>query len=84
MARRAVGLVRADGTPEAGLRRLHGLVKGDWWLPPTTLRTDDAGRVRVGGFLGDYDVTWRGRSARFSLEEPGSVEVTARLDTARS
>jgi len=37
---------------------------------------------QVAGFLGDYDVSWRGRSAAFSLEEIGSVEVSARLDTA--
>ena len=73
------GLVRADGSPKPAYERLHGLIKGDWWLPPTTLRTDDAGRVRVDGFLGDYDVTWRGRSARFSLDEPGSTAVSAKL-----
>jgi hypothetical protein len=76
------GLIRVDGSPKPAYERLHSLIKGDWWLPPTTLRTDEAGRVRVDGFLGDYDVSWRGRSARFSLEEPGTVEVTARLDTA--
>jgi len=38
--------------------------------------------VPVNGFLGDYDVSWRGRSAAFSLAEIGSVEVSSRLDTA--
>jgi len=76
------GLIRTDGSPKPAYERLHSLIRGDWWLPPTTLRTDEAGRVPVNGFLGDYDVSWRGRSAAFSLEEIGSVEVSARLDTA--
>ena len=57
------GLVRVDGSPKPAYERLHGLVKGEWWLPPTTMRTDDAGRIRVSGFLGDYEVAWRGRTA---------------------
>ena len=76
------GLLHADGSPKPAYDRLHGLIKGAWWLPPTTLRTDDAGRVRVDGFLGDYDVTSRGRSAAFALDEPGTVEITARLGPA--
>ena len=41
------GLVRADGSPKPAYDRLHGLVKGEWWLPPTTMRTDELGRIRL-------------------------------------
>ena len=38
-----VGLVRADGSPKPSYDALHGLIKGEWWLAPTTLRTDGDG-----------------------------------------
>jgi len=61
------GFVRADGTPKPSYDALHGLVKGDWWLAPTTMRTDDAGRVRLRGWFGDYEVRGPGGSAGFAL-----------------
>jgi GH35 family endo-1,4-beta-xylanase len=51
------GLVRADGSRKPGYDALHDLIKGEWWLGPTTLRTDAAGRVTVGGARGDYRLT---------------------------
>ncbi|MBE1875752.1 endo-1,4-beta-xylanase [Myceligenerans pegani] len=77
------GLLRADGSPKPAYDRLRDLVRGEWWLAPTTLRTDAEGRVRVTGFLGDYEVTLPGvRDAAplpFSLDSPGAVERTLRL-----
>ena len=48
------GLVRADGSPKPAYDRLLGLVKGEWWTPPTTMRTDADGRATWTGTLGDY------------------------------
>jgi endo-1,4-beta-xylanase len=72
------GFVRRDGTPKPSYDALRGLVKGEWWLPPTPMRTDADGRIRVSGFFGDYAVSARGTDAPFRLE-PNSAEATAQL-----
>jgi endo-1,4-beta-xylanase len=72
------GYLRRDLSPKPAYQALLELVKGEWWVAPTTLRTDGAGRARFRGFLGDYEVTAAGRSTGFSVEAAG----TANLDVA--
>ena len=71
------GLVRADGTPKPSYDALHGLIKGEWWLAPTAVVTDEQGRIGIDGFAGTYRVTVDGRGADVELPEPGPVAVTA-------
>jgi hypothetical protein len=52
------------------------MIKGEWWLAPTTMRTDGEGRLSVSGFRGDYRVAAGQGRADFALD--GSP-VTARL-----
>jgi len=70
------GLVRADGTPKPAYDALRALVRGEWWLPPTRMTTDEAGRVTVRGFAGDYRVAVPGgRAFDVTLEAPSSQDV---------
>ncbi|GEL93397.1 endo-1,4-beta-xylanase [Cellulomonas composti] len=69
------GLVRADGTPKPAYDALRDLVRGQWWHGPTTLRTDDAGRVRVTGWRGDYAVRAGAASGSFVVGTPDEVDV---------
>lgn len=51
------GLLRRDGTPKPAYHRLRELIRGHWWTPETTLRTDEAGRISFTGYLGDYQLS---------------------------
>lgn len=71
------GLVRTDGTPKPAYDALRALVKDEWWLSPTIMRTDAAGRITVEGWLGDYAVECAGGTAGFILDrDVPVVEVT--------
>ena len=67
------GLVRADGTPKPAYRALRGLIKDQWWLGPTKVRTDADGRLGVEGFVGDYRVTAGDRSGTLTVGSGGGV-----------
>ncbi|MBM7804523.1 GH35 family endo-1,4-beta-xylanase [Geodermatophilus bullaregiensis] len=71
------GLVRADGSPKPAYDALRGLVKGEWWLAPTRLRTDGEGRVSVRGWAGDYLVSAGDGSGSWALRRDQPLpEVT--------
>ena len=69
------GLIRVDGSRKPAYEVLRRLIKDEWWLAPTELRTDPAGRVRFQGFPGTYQVRVSERSAVFVLETPGEAVV---------
>jgi len=64
-----VGLVRADGSRKPSYDALEGLIKGEWWMPPTEMRTEPDGTVVVRGFFGDYTVS-----------VPGQPTMAVRID----
>jgi GH35 family endo-1,4-beta-xylanase len=61
------GFVRADGTPKPAYEALEALVKGEWWLPESIARADEAGRFTLDAYLGDYAVIAGGSSAHFTV-----------------
>lgn len=74
------GLLRKDQTPKPAFDELVKLVKGEWWLPPTTMTTNANGQFTFTGFLGDYELSLGNQKAPFALKEKGDVTVSVTMD----
>jgi GH35 family endo-1,4-beta-xylanase len=72
------GLIRKDGTRKPAYDALEGLIKNEWWMPPTTRRAEADGRLTVSGFLGDYAVITDDGEASFAVA-PGRTDLTVQL-----
>jgi endo-1,4-beta-xylanase len=77
-----IGLLRADGTPKPSFERLRTLVRGEWWLAPTPVRTDSDGRLAVRGFAGEYALRPAGTTsepATFTVHRGATNESSVTL-----
>jgi hypothetical protein len=68
-------LLRKDLTPKPAYQELYKLVKGEWWLEPTTFRTAEDGSVSFNGFLGEYELRYQGKTVKFNLAESGEAVI---------
>jgi endo-1,4-beta-xylanase len=50
-------------------------IKGEWWTAPLRLVTDQEGKARFGGFLGDYELACAGELRSFTLPSPNAVTI---------
>ncbi|MBN1565791.1 MAG: endo-1,4-beta-xylanase [Anaerolineae bacterium] len=73
------GYLRHDLSPKPAYEELMKLVKGEWWLAPTKMKTDDTGKITFNGFLGDYTVAWANQQAAFTVDTNGTVATEVRL-----
>ncbi len=73
------GLVRLDGTPKPAYHALHELLKGEWWMAPTTAMTDDGGRLVIDGVAGTYKVTTADATATVDATATGVHDITVTL-----
>ncbi|HEX2993234.1 MAG TPA: endo-1,4-beta-xylanase [Anaerolineales bacterium] len=73
------GLLRKDGSSKPAYDELLKLVKGEWWISPTRLVTDENGKIRFDGFLGDYELAFDGRKSQFSLAKGNATTIEVQL-----
>jgi len=74
------GLVRVDGSPKPAYEALKSLIKGEWWLAPAEMTTDDHGRIRFSGWLGEYEVSVDGgKPVSFELDRVGEMALEVNL-----
>jgi len=62
------GLIRKDLSNKPAYDALMDLVKNQWWMPSTKMVTDEAGKIRLNGYLGDYSISWMDKRASFSVD----------------
>jgi len=73
------GLLRRDQSPKPAYDALLKLIKGEWWLAPTSMTTDANGQFTFTGFLGDYTLTIGSQRIPFSLQQKGPVSIFIQL-----
>jgi endo-1,4-beta-xylanase len=73
------GLLRIDNSSKPAYEALANLVKRDWWLGPTKMRTDGRGQIKFSGFFGDYSATSDSKTASIELSVPGQHNFSANL-----
>lgn len=70
------GLIRRDGSRKPAYDELLKRVKGEWWMAPVTLSTDNNGRITFTGFPGEYAVIVDGESSMVTIDtEMSQTEV---------
>ncbi len=73
------GLLRRDGSNKPAYDELLKLIKGEWWISPTRLMTDENGKIGFDGFLGDYELECAGKQESFSLTKETASAIEVRL-----
>jgi len=70
------GLIRKDGTLKPAYEELMKLIKGEWWLTPTQLFTDEKGQIHLNCFLGEYKLTFGTLQESFQVTKDCSPVIT--------
>ncbi|WP_062132439.1 endo-1,4-beta-xylanase [Demequina aestuarii] len=74
------GLLRRDGSAKPAFDALVELIKDEWWMSPTAVRTDGDGRVQIRGFAGDYRVSDGSGSASIHLDRGATTSLRVALE----
>jgi GH35 family endo-1,4-beta-xylanase len=73
------GLIRNDGSIKPAYEELLKLIKGEWWILPTKLNSDERGQIRLNWFLGEYKLTFRRKQEAFVVTKGSAPVITIQI-----
>jgi endo-1,4-beta-xylanase len=73
------GLIRKDGSSKPAYVELMKLVKGEWWITPKELITDNNGEIHFSGFFGEYELTYKGKRETFVVTKDKNTELAIEI-----
>ncbi len=72
------GFITRDNRVKPVYDEIHKLVKKDWWTEDTHAVSDETGSLTVTGFMGEYELEYRGKKLGFTIDkknEPLILEI---------
>lgn len=72
------GFITRDNRVKPVYDEIHKLVKKDWWTGDTHAVSDEMGTLTVTGFMGEYELEYRGKKLGFTIDkknEPLILEI---------
>ncbi len=70
------GLIRKDGSIKPAYEELMKLIKGEWWISPAQVYTDEKGRIQLNCFLGEYKLSFGRRQESFVVTKKNAPMIT--------
>lgn len=67
------GFITKDGRVKPIYNALYNLIKKEWWTGTQNLVTDQDGFVKVSGFMGEYEVSFKDKKSKFTLDRTHEV-----------
>ena len=73
------GMIRKDGSSKPAYDELLKRLKGEWWVSPTKLTTDNDGKIQFTGCFGNYEVRMEGNRRPFSINAGNTSGIEIHL-----
>jgi GH35 family endo-1,4-beta-xylanase len=70
------GLIRKDGSVKPAYEELMKLIKGEWWLSPTKVFTNEQGQLQLNCFPGEYRLTIGQQQETFVVDKDFAPVIT--------
>jgi endo-1,4-beta-xylanase len=73
------GLLRKDGSAKPAYEELMKLIKGEWWVSPTKVMTNDKGEIHFSGFYGQYKLSFGRKRKDFAIPKGKETRISVEV-----